>query len=138
MSEKLHFEIIENGAKLRVTPENMEDFKQFIVDHEDDCLTSFNPNTDQAFMELTESYWTNGWGVFTADNLGQLSECLVIAEEATIEDDGSHTLYKRAYYNGDYMIINPLDQILEKGYYDFDLWEDFGNHGRNFPSVYNV
>lgn len=135
MSENLKFQIIDNGRKLRVTPENMEDFKQFIKDHEDDALTSYTPNSDMAFMELTESYSCNGWGIFTADQLGQLSECLVIAQESTVEDDGSYTLNGKAWTNiNDYQLVSPLYCILENGYYDFELWEEF--KGENFKGAF--
>ena len=131
MSENLHFEIIENGRVLRITAENQADFLQFIKDHEEEALTSYTPNSDMAFMQLTEDYSCNGWGVFTADTLGQLSECLLIGEEATIEEDGSYTLNGRAWANiHNYQIITPLDCIAEDGHVDFYLWEEF--KGENF------
>ena len=34
--------------------------------------------SDCVFWDLTEGYWTNGWGVIVADVLGQLSECIVM------------------------------------------------------------
>lgn len=131
MSENLKFEIIENGRVLRVTAENPAEFARFIDDHKDDALTSYTPNSDMAFMQLTESYSCNGWGVFTADQLGQMTECLVIAQESTIEEDGSYTLNGKVWTNiHNYQIVNPLDQIAEHGYYDFELWEEM--KGENF------
>lgn len=128
MSENLTFEILDGGKILRVTAENPAEFAQYIKDHEDDMLTSFTPNSDQAFMNLTEGYSCNGWGVFTADQLGQMSECLVIARESSVEDDGSFTLNGNAWTNiNDYQIVSPLYVILENGYYDFQLWENFEN-----------
>ena len=132
MSENLKFEVIEDGRVLRVSAENPAEFLQYIEEHKDDALTSFQPNTDQAFMELTESYSCNGWGIFTADTLGQLSECLVIAEDSTFEDDGSYTLNGRAWTNiHNYQIVNPFDSIVENGHIDFLLWDTF--KGENFP-----
>lgn len=131
MSENLKFEIIENGRVLRVTAENPAEFARFIDDHKDDALTSYTPNSDMAFMQLTESYSCNGWGVFTADQLGQMSECLVIAKESTIEEDGSYTLNGKTWTNiHNYQIVSPLYCILEDGYFDFYLWEEF--KGENF------
>ena len=132
MNEKLKFEIIEAGRVLRVSAENRAEFLQYIEDHKDDALTSYTPNSDIAFMQLTESYSCNGWGIFTADTLGQMSECLVISEDLTIEDDGSYTLNGRAWTNiHNYQIVNPLDSIVENGYVDFLLWDNF--KGENFP-----
>lgn len=137
MSENLTFEILEDGRVLRVKAENPSDFAEFIKDHGDDCLTSFNPNSDKAFIDLTESYWVNGWGVLNAEDLGQMTQCLVIAREMITEDDGSHTLHGKAWTNiHNYQIVNPLDQILENGYYDFYLWDEF--EGENFPSPYGL
>lgn len=132
MTENLKFEIIDNGRVLRVTAENQADFLQFIKDHEEDMLTSYTPNSDQAFIELTESYWCNGWHVCNADDLGQMSQCLVICEDSTIEDNESVTLRGRAWTNiHNYQIVNPLDSIVENGYIDFLLWDTF--KGENFP-----
>ncbi len=124
MSENLKFEIINDGRTLRVTTENPADFAQYIKDNEEEALTSYTPNSNMAFMNLTEQYSTNGWRVYTADQLGQLSECLVICEEASIDDDGNPELIGRSWTNiEDYEIVSPLDLILSVGYYDFEIWE---------------
>jgi hypothetical protein len=128
MSANLKFEVINDGKVLRVSAENPVDFAQFIKDNEEEALTSYTPNSDIAFMQLTESYCANGWGVYTADTLGQMSECLVISKDSTIEDDGSITLNGKAWANiNDYQIVSPLDIILNDGYYDFQLWDEFEN-----------
>lgn len=124
MSENLKFEILEDGKILRVSAENHEDFLAFLKEHEDDALDSFQPNSDMAFRELTESYWCNGWGVYTADELEQMSECLVICEDSTIDDDGNPVLNGRSWTNiHNYQIVNPIEQIKEFGYIDFLIWE---------------
>lgn len=129
----LHFEKVNNGEILRITAENPVEFAQWIENHCDDAVTSYTPNSDMAFMELSERYSCNGWGVITADRLGQMSECLVICEGFTVEDDGSVTLDGRCWTNiCDYQIVSPLYCILEVGYYDFQLWEVMKNE--NFPS----
>jgi hypothetical protein len=122
----LKFEKINEGKTLRISAINPAEFAEYIKEHEDDMLTAYTPNSDMAFFEMTEAYSTNGWGVFTADQLGQLSECLVVAEESTVEGDGSFSLSGKAWTNIDnYQIENPLDLILENGHVDFYLWEDF-------------
>jgi len=133
MNEKLKFEIINDGKTLRVSAENPEDFAQFIKDHEDDALTSFTPNSDKAFMELTESYSCNGWLITTADNLGHMSECLVISNDYFDEGDDidfesgefSENIQVNKMWTNihNYQIVSPLYCILEDGYYDFFLAE---------------
>jgi hypothetical protein len=79
-----------------------------------------------AFMEATESYWTNGWGVHIADELGQMSSCLVIAHDSTVEDDGSITLTGKTWSNNhNYAIVDEIEEMLKKGYVDFYSWENF-------------
>lgn len=129
------FEKLNDGKILRVSAVNPAEFADYIKNHEDDALTSCSPNSDQCFIEMTESYWVNGWGVFTADEIFQMSECLVIAEEFYTEDDGSKTLCGKVWTNiHNYMIVNPLDAILEDGHYDFILWEKFKTP-ENFKAV---
>lgn len=128
MSEKLKFEIIEDEGVLRVKPENVTDFTEWVNDE------SNYPDSDSAFMELTESYSCNGWGIYTGDELGQLTQCIVICEESMVEDNGSRTLHGRAWSNNhNYQVMSPLREILERGYYDFYLWDTF--KGENFPLI---
>jgi len=94
--------------------------------------------SDCVFWDLTEGYWTNGWGVIVADVLGQLSECIVIVESESAEDDGSHTLAGKAWTNHDnYQVVCPVSEMLTKGYADFKFWQDFGE-GENFPNILEV
>lgn len=88
----------------------------------------------ETFMQATERYWANGWGVFTADTLSQLSEAPVIVQESTSEDDGGWTLNGNAWYYRDYMIHNFIDKILKDGFVDFTFWQNFTN--MKFPSLY--
>lgn len=83
--------------------------------------------TPQALVELTESYWTNGWGVHTADQLNQMSECEVIAMDSSVEDDGSITLCGTCWYHPNYMVENIIDVIVEKGFIDLPCWQTFDN-----------
>lgn len=118
---QFHFEKLQDGKVLRITlPGNGEYAKAEIAE----LLEKVG--SDSTFMELTESYWTNGWGVHNADTLGQMSECLVVAEESTIEDDGSISLSGKVWTNiHNYQVYCPIEEILENGHIDFYLWEDF-------------
>jgi len=121
MKPMTKFEILNDGKVLRVYfSGNDEDRKELSGTFQENFL-----DTDMIFREITESYWTNGWGVHTADELGQMSECLVIAEDSTVEDDGSITLSGKVWTNiHNYQIASPIDQILWS-HCDFLLWEDF-------------
>ena len=122
----IKFSILDDGNTLRLSIFDEQEFAEFMEECE-------HPDSDDAFMEATETQWTNGWMVFpNADVLGQMSQCTVIAT-GNYEDDGGYTLYGKAYTNiHDYQTKSPLRELLEKGYYDFQLWEDFGNDGMKF------
>ena len=72
-------------------------------------------------LEFTEHYWTNGWGVHSADELGNLSEAPLFAEESTIEDDGSIVLGNRVWYHPNYQIESLVEIVLEKGFIELPL-----------------
>lgn len=121
------FEILPNkNLKISLGNESAENVKSYLEDH-----TSF-----ETLLEFTESYWTNGWGVTTGDLLGQLTECPIIAEDLTIEDDGSNTLNGKAWYFGNYMVENEIETILENGFIEFTFWSDFDND--NFKNPFLV
>ena len=92
---------------------------------------------DSAFINATEGYWTNGWGVLRAgDDLGQMSDCLVIAEGKTTEEDGSKTIYGKTWSNfNTYMYVDEVEELLTTGYVDFVFWQDCGE-GVNFENPY--
>lgn len=82
--------------------------------------------------EILEPYTCNGWGFHLASDLGQLSESPVIAKESYSEEDGSITLIGKAWYSPNYAVQSEIELLLEKGYFEYDLWEDFGSDGANF------
>ena len=129
---EIKFTELEDEKILRVSLVADEQEKQEIRDGMDER------GSIAAFFDLTESYWSNGWGVLTADTILQLSECFIIAKECTTEDDGSMTLYGKAWTNiHNYMIVNEITELLDNGHYDFYLWEDFGK-GENFKTLANL
>lgn len=123
------FEKLENG-KLRIKFVGNEDDKIEILE----MLEKQGSNS--VLMDITESHWTNSWAVFPdADVLGQMSNCPVICEDGSVEDDGSNTLYGKAWYFPNYMIIGEVDEIVNTGFVDFELWQDF-EEATNFPNPY--
>lgn len=125
----LDFKILENGnLRISIFKGCKREFKRFMKENT-------HLGGDQRFMNATENYWTNGWGVHGAGELNQLSNCLVISQESFIEDDGSITLHGKSWTNiHNYMFIDPLQEILEKGYIDFYQWETWNN--QNFGKTY--
>lgn len=124
----IKFTELEEGKILRVSFSGDAEDRQELIDLNEKVGCA------NAFREITESYWCNGWGVFQADDLGQMSQCLVIAEESSIEDDGSYTISGKAWTNiHNYQIVDEIECLLKDGHYDFLLWEDFKTP-QNFKS----
>lgn len=120
MTNPVTFTILENG-NLRISLNvGMEKDLREILDRE---LGDFG-----ALLDATEQYWTNGWGVHSASQLGQLSDAPVICEDSTVEDDGSITLNGRSWYYLPYMVFSPLEKIWENGYVDFQYWHTFESY----------
>lgn len=120
----LDFIILKNG-NLRL------EFVGDKCDKEDLKVENEIGGSDHALRFASERQLCNGWGLHDADELGQLSTAPVIAEDSIIEDDGTVTLNGRAWYHPEYMITNPIQQILDNGEVDFQFWMEFDN--RNFP-----
>lgn len=123
----IEFIELENGNLRLWLIEGQKESLEEIVNNE-------NIGDFQKLLGATESYWTNGWGVTSADLLHQLSEAPVIVEDLTVEDNGSITLYGKAWYQSDYMIRGAVETILRQGHIDFTLFDSFD--GENFESLY--
>lgn len=113
----LTFKVLKNGnLRISLDSGNKRNLKEL--------LNNDKLGSDQKFVMATEQYWTNGWGVYNADQLGQMTECLVISESDDIDDDGNPSVYGKTWTNNhNYQVINPLQEILEKGYVDFLFWQ---------------
>lgn len=72
--------------------------------------------------EALEHYSTNGsYTPVSADQLGGLSQAPCIVESVDITDDGDLTPEGRVWWFPDYMIRNPIKEIIEDGYVIFHL-----------------
>ena len=110
----LKFEEIENGKILRVS---------FIGD--DEAKREFLESLSEiTFYDLAEYQNCNGWLITTADQLNQLSSCLVLSQDYSTDDNGEVIELGKAWSNfHNYQIVNEVEEILTVGYYDFRLWE---------------
>ena len=122
---EINFEILENG-NLRLSFDDDVEIQEVR-----ESLNKYGSNF--VLVSMTEGYWANGWGVFPdADTLGQMSSTPIISEDASVEDDGSNTLFGKCWYFPSYMIYCPIEKIIDDGHVDFSpLWnleepENFG------------
>ena len=76
-------------------------------------------------LEGTEHLWTNG--SYHPFDAGQgnpfigLTEAPCIASSLDIDDQGQMSVEGDFWYYGDYMITNPIEQMLDAGFVDFTL-----------------
>lgn len=73
--------------------------------------------------ELFEPYSTNGsYSPFDAGDGNPfvgLTSAPCIAEDLTIEDSGERVIYGRFWYNADYMLVNELDKLKNRGRFTY-------------------
>jgi len=102
--------VIRDEEDLLVTLEDMRDLDLLRE------LVEENGNDVDLLRELSESYWTNGWFVGGADELGNLSEAPMISNDFSYDDDGNPFLLGDTWYYPYYQTRNFFDDIIENGY----------------------
>ena len=74
---------------------------------------------DAALHEVLEYDTCNGWTFDTLDRLGALSEAPFLSEECGLGDNGQYENVGKIYYYNNYMLYDPLEEILNEGYVIF-------------------
>ena len=93
---------------------------------------------NSSLCDLLEPYTCNGWGLVFGDDIMQMSSCAIICEGETLEDDSTRILYGKSWTNHhNYQIVDEIEELLTKGYFDFVFWQDFGS-GENFQTPQSV
>ena len=83
---------------------------------------------NQAFIEMMEDFWTNGWYVDTADNAGHMSGTMLIADETTM-DEAEGILFPcgKQWIDPNYAINDEVQLIYERGWYEFQPLERYAS-----------
>jgi len=95
--------------------DDREDIQEMLEEH----------GTNHVMHELMEDWVGNGWGFFFADELGNLSNAPMIAEDSTIDNDGNIVLCGKVWYWPNYMVECEIETLLKNGEVVFALWSDF-------------
>jgi len=72
-----------------------------------------------ALFNALDYYSCNGWEVGSADRYGGLSDAPVILFDVAYDDDGYIVGWERGWWSPNYCVIDELEEILSKGYFDF-------------------
>lgn len=86
-------------------------------EYEDEFKSLFSLTADNAFCELFEydGYWGNGW-----DNLTgrvALTEAPIISDDCDFDDNGEIADCGIVYFYADYMVKDPVWELLINGYF---------------------
>lgn len=72
-----------------------------------------------ALVDILEDTGWRGNGVLmdiNPEDVGALTEALMLTDDRTIEGDGSVTVNGNVWWFPDYCVTNFLDELIEKGY----------------------
>jgi hypothetical protein len=78
-------------------------------------LLKTNRGSNQNLWELLEEHLTNGWDWINPEDVGALTEAPILSDTADYDDNGNLVDIKRCWGYMDYMIYNPIEQLLKNG-----------------------
>lgn len=90
------------GLKVTLTPEGREAFE--LGDHDDETR----------FFDLFDEFLGNGWSVIVPEEVGALTEGLMLSPDATYDDDGNLTSAKTIYWDSDYQLRTISERLLSE------------------------
>jgi len=100
------FEKAPTELKITLTPEGRE----HIADHRDD------EGDERTFYDLIESHLCNGWTLVNPQDIGALTEAVILSDDVEIADDGRIVHVGSVYANiHNYQITSPVDALLADG-----------------------
>lgn len=81
-------------------------------------------NWDTLFLEGLESYLCNGWDRILPEEVGALTDGILLSDDAVFDDSGELIECKSLYHNPYYMTQLELKEINRKGYVKFILHKE--------------
>ena len=78
----------------------------------------------------------HNYELITGTELCALTDAPLIAEEMTIEDDGTKVFYGKVWKHEDYMLCDYLEDLVRKGRVVFSLGADFGEDPYRVPPLW--
>lgn len=95
------------GMVIKPTREGRREAKEALED-----AAAGGRSTYDAMYDLMEDWIGNGWTWIPPEEIGALTDAPIISPDATIEDDGSYTIYPggAVYWHSNYMVEDPVEK----------------------------
>lgn len=94
----------------------------FNPDSKTDLVELHSKTYDITFDILEDGrYIGNGWSVLNPSDIRALTDSPIIAYGADFDDDGDLVFVEKVWWFPKYMVVDPYDELIEKGYVDFKL-----------------
>lgn len=68
-----------------------------------------------ALIDLLEGHLSNGWEIIEPEEVGALTDALILTDEAERDDYGDLTALGRVYWNPNYQIQDDVEELLTTG-----------------------
>jgi hypothetical protein len=62
----------------------------------------------------------NGWSMLRPEDVGALTEAPILTEDLDTDDEGHVRHVGVVYWYSQYQVLDPVAQLLENGYVDFE------------------
>jgi hypothetical protein len=80
---------------------------------------------DAQFIEIIEHQLCNGWDMIKPEEIAALTSAPILSDSAIYDDRGILTGIDEVWWYPNYAIFNEVEELLEHGYIDFDLGEEY-------------
>lgn len=113
MNVYVDLDILPNGnLKIMLTDDGREELK--------DLKSRQNPlGTDDILHRLLEYHINNGWEFIPPEEVGAMTSSPILSNDVSRDDDGELTAIGNVWWHPNYMVINEIDELEEKGFVIF-------------------
>lgn len=112
MRKLVDFDITPQGLKITLTPEGREEIQEAIEDQKNIGAVAF-------LIDLCEHPLCNGWTEVRPEEVGALTDSTIFAREFDRDDEGKLTSVGDVFWFPNYMVENPVQTMLDKGFVIF-------------------
>ena len=103
----LNFEKFGNNLWISLTDEGRDELPNLIK--------RFGPSGEDILIGLMGHQLCNGWDRVRPEEVGALTDSLIITDSAERDDEGELTGVGRTYWHPNYMVENPIDSLQNDG-----------------------
>ncbi len=107
----LEIEKTDGGLKLTLTKCG----KEFLKDNRNEENTDWVEGTNYIYLELLEGAIQNGWETLPPEEIGALTDGIILSNEVDRDDYGKILKLGKVYWYPNYQIRSEIDDLWETG-----------------------